>query len=165
MELSTTAETEPLSRILERSGIFLDVAGDNMESVVSEALLRLSLPDNVDSRRVMSAILEREAMAPTVIGEGLAIPHCRHESLSALAGPLVSLNMPVRPLSCWGSHMQVVKAFFLVLCPDATSHLRVLSALSPLIREKGFLELIRQKPPVSEFLAFTRKHEEKSVRK
>lgn len=159
------AATEPLSRILERSGVFRDVEGNSLEPVLRESLLKLPLPETVDFHRLLASVLEREAMGSTAIGGGLAIPHCRDESLAELPGALVSLNYPIRPLPVWGTDTQTVAAFFLILCPDAVSHLQVVADLSALMRKPGFMELIGQKAGRSEIVSFARIHEEESFGK
>jgi PTS system nitrogen regulatory IIA component len=149
-------ETEPLSQILERSGIFHHIAGQTLEEVILDALQRISLPQEVDTHRILTAILERETLASSAIGKGLAIPHCRDASLVALPVPLVSLNCLQTALCPWGTDWSVVSAFFLILCPNATIHLRVVSKLSSLLRKDEFRQLIGANASSEAILDFVR---------
>lgn len=153
-------ETEPLSRILEQSGIFHHIAGQTLEEVLLDALQRIALPPGVDARQILAAVMERESLASSAIGDGLAIPHCRHLSLAALPAPLVSLNFLSQTLAVWGESWMPVSAFFLILCPNAIIHLKVVSRLSTLLRRVEFKGLLNDKADRESILALARSLEQ-----
>ncbi len=156
---------EPIGRILLRSGIYYRIAGTTPKELIADGLLRLPLPAEIDSGRVLAAIMEREQSASSAIGDGLAMPHCRHESLSLLRHPLVSLNFPAIPLSGWGYDTVPVFAFFIILCPDSSSHLRVIKDLSVLLRLPEFNKKLVSQSNSMEIMTFISQHDETSAMK
>ncbi len=104
------------------------------------ALLRLMLdtlkrhfPD-LDREQAEAEILKREALFPTMIAPGLAVPHAR---LPGLDCPLVALAICPDGVEYSGQKDMIVKVAILILSAteDPTMHLQLLSALSESFRE------------------------------
>ena len=64
-----------------------------MSSLIAEQI------EGVDEDDVFEALMNREQLGTTGIGNGIAIPHCRIAQCDRLVGALVSLAEPVDYLS------------------------------------------------------------------
>ena len=84
---------------------------------------------NLSSETIYRALLAREKLGSTAIGEGIAIPHCRINECAAAAGCLVTLQEPIDFGSTDGRDVDVV--FVLLVPEEATqAHLNLLAALA-----------------------------------
>lgn len=105
------------------------VAGDDRETCLSAAVRRISEPGSVsDPESVTEALLERERIAPTDFGEGIALPHAETEAVEAPLVAIVRLDSPVQ----FSEDGYPVSLLVIVLVPadDAASHRPVLSAVA-----------------------------------
>ncbi|MGE3769844.1 MAG: PTS sugar transporter subunit IIA [Bdellovibrionales bacterium] len=111
-----------------------------------EALLSLcqlaALETNVHERKLYEAIAEREALAATGLGQGLAIPHAKVEGVDRVFGVLARLAQPVEYDAIDGKPVDVI--FMLIAPADAGSdHLRALAAASRFLRDPVISRLCR----------------------
>lgn len=82
----------------------------------------------IDARLLLEALLERERLGSTGIGEGVAIPHCRMEC-SGIIAALFVLASPIDYDSIDGEPVDIL--FTLLVPPQETSaHLDVLAGVS-----------------------------------
>ena len=92
---------------------------------------------------VFETLLAREAVSPTGVGHGVAIPHCQVFGLNRIRGIFVRLEKPVD----FGAVDEVpVDLLFALLAPPAhgSEHLRALARVSRLLRERRLREHLRQ---------------------
>ena len=91
---------------------------------------RLANHASLDERKVLDAVLEREKLGSTVIGDAIAIPHAMVDGASACVSLLATLEGPV---DFDGVNVDLV---MLVLgCEkDRTGHLAAMSAASKRLR-------------------------------
>jgi PTS system nitrogen regulatory IIA component len=81
------------------------------------------------SQAIYRALLDREKLGSTAIGEGVAIPHCRAAQCKEPAGCLVILQEPLDYGSPDGSKVDIV--FVLLVPEEATEeHLHLLAGLA-----------------------------------
>ncbi len=83
-------------------------------------------------------LLKREAVGPTGIGQGVAVPHARLRGLKDLTGALGISPGGVQFTSLDGSLVHVV---FLILAPESAvgGYLNLLALVSRIVRDGGFL--------------------------
>ncbi|MEM9705527.1 MAG: PTS sugar transporter subunit IIA [Pseudomonadota bacterium] len=96
----------------------------------------------LDERTIYEALIEREKLGTTGVGEGVAIPHGKIDGLSNVAGFLATLDEPVAFDSVDDAPVDIL---FLLLAPtDATAaHLKALAKVSRLLRDEGFRASLR----------------------
>ena len=96
----------------------------------------------VDARPLFDALMERERLGSTGIGEGVAIPHCRLECPGMMAAFFV-LAEPVDYDAPDGKPVDLV--FVLVVPPGENSaHLDVLATLATVFRDPATRDRLRQ---------------------
>lgn len=92
---------------------------------------------------LLDALIEREKLGTTGIGDGMAIPHAKLEGLDRMVGAFMRLAQPVDFDSL---DDQPVDLFFLLLAPAdaATEHLKALSRVARIFRNADLCEQLRR---------------------
>jgi PTS system nitrogen regulatory IIA component len=127
-----------LPEILAESCVIADVKGKTKEDILLElvgALEKAKLIDNADE--VLRVIMEREKLGSTGIGDGVAIPHGKMKKLDRI---LCVAARSLNGVDFDAVDRRPVHIFFLVLAPEdsASMHLKVLSRISKILRDKSF---------------------------
>jgi PTS system nitrogen regulatory IIA component len=146
----------PLSTLVERGGVFHDVAGNSVDTVM-EALVGL-LPgpfspvlDGQGEKEfraaLLNAVLEREALMPTGIGRGVALPHPR--SPVTRDTPFVGVAFPARPIDWKALDGRPVHSILLIVSASSKFHLRTLSKINFLCTDKRFVSLLKNRAPAA----------------
>lgn len=96
----------------------------------------------LNEQQVFDALIARERLGSTGIGEGIAIPHCRLLSCQQPLGILISLDTPVDFDSV---DARAVDLVFVLLVPEENpeQHLKTLSHLAALFNEPRFRDGLR----------------------
>ena len=81
-------------------------------------------------RSSRAAILAREALGSTGIGDGIAIPRVRNPIVLHLSRPIVTLCFLERPVDFGALDGQPVTTLFTLISPTVRAHLHLLSRLS-----------------------------------
>ena len=98
---------------------------------------------NLCSENIYRALLAREKLGSTAIGEGIAIPHCRINECSEAAGCRVTLREPIDYGSADGQDVDVI--FVLLVPEEATeAHLKLLAALARSFSNTEVRDRVRQ---------------------
>ena len=98
---------------------------------------------SLSSETIYRALLAREKLGSTAIGEGIAIPHCRINDCSEAAGCLVTLQEPIDYGSADGQDVDVI--FVLLVPEEATeAHLKLLAALARSFSNAEMRDRVRQ---------------------
>jgi PTS system nitrogen regulatory IIA component len=97
-----------------------------------------------DPEAVLTAIVQREEMGSTALPGGVAIPHPHRPLSSAVLGEsLVAFGKTGRAIPFGGARGLLTDLYFLVLCTDERTHLRVLTRLARLLLRDGLVEELR----------------------
>jgi PTS system nitrogen regulatory IIA component len=141
-------ETDPLvslSKAVQNGGLYFDIPGDDVKSVLFASLERIAtIPDDFKTD-LLTRLIEREQALSTGIGNGIAIPHPR-VPLGYLNDPLVAICFLETLVDYQAMDQQPVGVLFLILCPDLKFHLHLLSTLSFCLRDKSFTQFLKSRP-------------------
>jgi len=61
--------------LLQRGDVFFNIGGTEPEEVLGAFVKVLRLPKAIDRKLLANALIEREHLATTAIGNGFAVPH------------------------------------------------------------------------------------------
>ena len=88
----TDEESISVTEFLRRGGVYYAVPGDTKEAAILSCLelIKTAIPQ-VDRERFFDAIMEREKLCPTSVGQGIAFP-----APQAVSGNLPLLILPSR---------------------------------------------------------------------
>ncbi|RMG37281.1 MAG: helix-turn-helix domain-containing protein [Planctomycetota bacterium] len=93
---------------------------------------------------VLRAVLQREEMMSTAFANGVAIPHPRNPLPEAYGESIIAFGNTIQGIPFGAPRRGLTDLFFLVLCRDTATHLKVLARLGRLIQKPGFLETLRE---------------------
>ena len=131
-----------LVKILSAKSIVNNLNVDSKKNLFQEISLQASALFGLDQKEVFSALSEREALGPTGMGDGIAIPHARVNKVEAVKGLFVRLEKPILFEAIDGIPVDLI---FVLLAPLGTSgdHLKALARVSRLLRNESTRHKLR----------------------
>lgn len=102
----------------------------------------------LDAAEVLESLLAREALGPTGVGRGVALPHARLDGVTKVTGLFVLLEKPVD----FGSvDRQPVDITFALFAPEdaGVEHLKALALVSRTLRDTTICAKLRSNPSAS----------------
>ena len=135
-----------LSDFVVREAILVDLHSTGKEEAIREIVRSLRDAGQVaeaDFDGVVRAILGREELGSTGIGQGVAVPHTRHPTVQRLVGTVALSKRGVDFAALDG---ELVNIFFLLISPpnQPGDHLRALENISRHLKDEKFVESLRQ---------------------
>ncbi len=127
---------------LSRDTILYEVSAAERDAALAKLVETLdAVRDGFDRERAIQALKEREAVLPTVIAPGVALPHAR---LDELDRPLLGIAT-TRAGIVFDADKEPVHLILLVLTPknDPSAYLRLLSMLSGALKEIDVPQFVR----------------------
>lgn len=117
----------------------------------------------LDAGTVVEALNTREALGPTGVGHGVALPHARLEGLDAVVGVFVLLDKPIDFSSV--DRQPVDLAFALFAPEDAgVEHLKALALVSRTLRDATICSKLRANPDTGTlYTILTEEHAEQAA--
>ena len=146
---------------MQGGGIYFGIEGDTVESVFRAAIERLSLPESIDKKVLLKRLLERESLASTGIGHGVAIPHPRHPLDNIPAGGIICTCFLKQPVDFHSVDGGPVGVMFIMMSPGTKRHLEMLSRLTFCLHDVGFLPNLKSCNNAEGFLTLVQQVEEK----
>ena len=112
---------------------------------------------------VVEALMERESLGPTGVGQGVALPHARLSQVDRVKGVFMRLE---RPLDFGAVDRQPVDLFFCLFAPlDAgVDHLKALATVSRTLRDSDLCAKLRaNSEPATLYTLLTEFHESRAA--
>ena len=137
-------EGQPVPSLLaamEAGGVFYRVSGSDKESVLHEVVELLRLPPEVDRGFLLRVLLAREAIVPTAIGDGIAIPHVRNPVVLHVDRPLLA-SVPRERHRVPCPRRQAGAYPVRDHQPDHSAHLHLMAKLSFVLRDENVKRII-----------------------
>jgi mannitol/fructose-specific phosphotransferase system IIA component (Ntr-type) len=149
-----------LSELLSEELVIPSLKGTDIASVLREFAETIRDAGKFsDSDTIFQKLLDREKQESTGIGKGLAIPHCKVEELPEV---ILAVGYSERGVNFRSIDGELTYFFFVVISPASASvlHLRVLAALSRLLRSRAFLSALQQRPGRRQMIDLMKREEE-----
>ncbi len=144
-----------LFRAIHKGDVLHHVHGDNKEDIIRATMRRVAKNLHVDAEVMTELLLDREALMPTSLNNGIAVPHTRDSLLNAHhdAVVVVFLDEPLEYGALDGQPVHTL--FFLFACEDKR-HLHLLAKIAHLSNQPQALELFRTQPSKEQLLTFVK---------
>jgi PTS system nitrogen regulatory IIA component len=128
-----------LVELVRRGGVFRDIPGTGVREVLTNLVERL--PGQIDREKLLQAVLEREALMPTGIGKGIALPHPRNPVITEREKQFIAIGFPSVELD-WHAG-QPVHTLLLIVSASARLHLQSLSWVNFFCQQESFRMLLK----------------------
>lgn len=126
--------------------VIADLVSDTKAGVLAELSRHLAARvDSVNPEVLRKVLEERELLASTAIGDGIAIPHGKMDAVGRLVGALGRARAGIEFESIDGKPTHLV---FMLVAPASSTgvHLKALARLSRLFRDADFRERLMAAP-------------------
>ena len=141
-----------LRGLIDESAVKVGLESLDKEECFEEMIDLLVRADRIPDRAgALEAIRQREAQGTTGIGQGVAIPHGKHPSISSLTAALGTSADGLEFDAVDGDPVHVV---FLLLAPvnDPGPHVRALAEIARLVQTPGFYRKLTEAKTAAEAL-------------
>ncbi|MEO1996518.1 MAG: PTS sugar transporter subunit IIA [Planctomycetaceae bacterium] len=126
--------------------ILPDLRVESKEDAIRQMVSSLRASGKIapdDEEGILSAILKREELGSTGIGNGVAVPHTKHPSVTQLVSTVALVRDGVDFASLDGEPVHIL--FLLISPPDRPGdHLRGLENISRHLRNPQFCSFLKQ---------------------
>ena len=125
-----------LSDALERGGIHFLSGGEPKTEVLKKTVSLFPGTDDRERDLLFKAIMAREMLGSTGIGNGIAIPHVRNPIVLNIKEPIILLCFLEQPIDFAALDGIKVATIFTMISPTARIHLHLLARLSFLLQNR-----------------------------
>ena len=131
---------------LSKKAVVTDLKSSKKEDILRELVDALINGGEIEKRsrnKLIEALMAREALGSTAIGQGVGIPHAKSDNVKNLVAAFGLSRKGVNFDSLDGEPVYI---FFLLLAPadSAGPHLKALARVSRLLKDKYFRDNLRQ---------------------
>lgn len=142
--------------LLKEKYIVLDLKEKEKTKLIAELVDIVAKPSRIKDRKALiKAIIEREKLGSTAIGNGIAIPHVK---IKGTKKPLLILGRSPEGVNFDSLDGEMTYLFFMLISPqeEVGSHLKILAMISHLVKDKfivGRLKNAKNKHEIFEIIS------------
>ncbi|MEM6461805.1 MAG: PTS IIA-like nitrogen regulatory protein PtsN [Pseudomonadota bacterium] len=142
-----------LADLIIQDGIIPALKVNSKKQLLQELAGKAAQVSGLSEREIFDIILQRERLGSTGVGNGIAIPHGKLNSISSIVGVFARLSEPV---DFEALDDQPVDLVFLLLAPEGSGadHLKALSRIARMLRDGDMVAKLRQTDSASAIYAF-----------
>jgi len=130
---------------LSKKAISTDIKSVKKEEVIKELVDALVTAGDIEKRcrnKLIEALMTRESLGSTAIGQGIAIPHAKSDCVDNL---IAAFGLSKKGVDFDSLDGEPAYIFFLLVAPQdsAGPHLKALARISRLLKDKYFRDSLR----------------------
>lgn len=131
-----------ISEILAPDSVLANLKSGSKKQLLQDIADAASKKCSWESHKIFEALLDREKLGSTGVGNGVAIPHAKLAGMEGIQGIFARLNKPVDYDAIDDEPVDIV---FMLLAPEGSGadHLKALSRIARLLRDQTTLASIR----------------------
>lgn len=129
--------------LLTSENTHYQISGVNKKRMLEEIAERIAANHHeLDVDTVFEALVARERLGSTGIGEGIALPHCRLDACTEPIGLLITLD---EPIDYEAADNQPIDIAFMLIVPNTEpeQHFNTLSYIANLFGQHEYREALR----------------------
>jgi fructose-specific phosphotransferase system IIA component len=152
-----------LSQVLTPEVIELDLKSDDKNGVLEELVDLLVKADKIKEKEtLLKALISREELMSTGIGNGIAIPHAKCNEINS---PVVALGFSKKGINYDAIDKAPVYIIFLLVTPEkfVGSHIKALAKISRLLKHAHIREELKKITSKEDILALIRREERRGL--
>jgi PTS system nitrogen regulatory IIA component len=136
---------EGFLELIRRGGVFYHIPGTTPTECITRFVEAVSLPPAVSRDLLLEAVLEREALMPTAVGHGIALPHPRNPLITDTACQFVAAAFLEQPVDWQALDREPVHTALLIVSASAQLHLHTLSRINFFCQQESFRALLKNR--------------------
>lgn len=143
-----------------KGAVTADLKSQNKEEVIGELVGLLYKAKKIKNReKVIKILMEREELGSTGIGQGIAIPHGKSDTVNNI---VAAFGVSKRGIDFDALDGELVYLIFLLIAPPdlAGIHLKALAKISRLLKDKFFRQALRNATDVDEIIKIIKEEDE-----
>jgi len=147
-----TAKEINLINLLKEKFINLKLEGTNKKEVISELSAIIAQSNNLKNKKIFfNAIIEREGLGSTGIGNGVAIPHAKTTAAKKF---ILGFARKGDGMDFGALDGEKTYLFFILASPkeEVGGHLKILAEISRLVKDKFIVDLLKRAKDKKEVL-------------
>ena len=134
-----------ITDFLSKKAVVTDIKSTKKEDIMKElvdALINAGEIEKRDRNKLINALMERESLGSTAIGQGIAIPHAKSDCVNKL---VAAFGLSKKGVDFDSLDGELAYIFFLLIAPQdsAGPHLKALARISRLLKDKYFRDTLR----------------------
>ncbi len=131
-----------LDSFLSQDAVIPALRVNGKKQALQELSERAALVSGLPAREIFDAILQRERLGPTGVGDGVAIPHGKLPRCDKICGVFARLERPIDFEALDGLPVDLI---FLLIAPESAGadHLKALAAIARRLRQPGLAAQLR----------------------
>lgn len=128
--------------LVSPEAVFASLKATTKKQLLQELSERGAKLSGLPAREIFDALLQRERLGSTGIGDGVAIPHGKLARVKTIFGLFARLDRPIDFESLDGAPVDLV---FLLITPESSGadHLKALACAARMLRDPGLAATIR----------------------
>ena len=152
-----------LSELIDTKAIVSEIEASGKEEAIAEMVEVLAAAGKIaasDAKSLTDALMAREQLGSTGIGQGLAVPHAKHENVKELVAAFGRSKAGIEFDSLDGEPAYLV--FLLLSNKEASGlHLEALAYITKLLRDDVFCRFLREAKDRAEIAELLKEADEK----
>ncbi len=132
----------PLNDLISAEAIMPALRTGTKKAALHEMSERAGLISGLAAREIFDAVLQRERLGSTGVGNGIAIPHGKLASCSSIFGVFARLDRPIEFEALDGAPVDLM---FLLVAPESAGadHLKALARIARMLRDARIVAKLR----------------------
>jgi nitrogen PTS system EIIA component len=146
---------------LNKKAISVNLKSADKEGVIRELVdLLASAADIKNKEDLVKAVLAREALGSTGIGQGVGIPHAKSQAVKEL---IAAFGLSRNGMNFDSLDGEPVHIFFLLIAPEESAgpHLKALARISRMLKDKYFRDLLKKAKDENDILRIIQEEDSK----
>ena len=131
-----------LNDLISREAILPSLKAANKKQALQDISDRAAEVSGLSAREIFDALIQRERLGSTGIGNGIAIPHGKMAKCNRIIGVFARLDKPIDFESLDGAPVDLI---FLLLAPEhaGADHLKALARIARILRDPATTARLR----------------------
>lgn len=150
---------------LSKKAIITDIKSTKKVDVIRELVDALINSGDIEKKcrnKLIDALMNRESLGSTAIGQGIAIPHAKSDCVEKL---VAAFGLSKKGVDFDSLDGELAYIFFLLIAPQdsAGPHLKALARISRLLKDKYFRDTLRACEDEKSLLKIISEEDEKKI--
>lgn len=143
-EMRRDMEAKGIAELISKGGVISGMEGSTTDEIYKAVCQVIPLPEGITKETLYTALVEREKVLSTAVGNGIALPHARAPILKSLDDQEICVVYLKNPINMGAPDEKSVFVMFFLLTANPQVHLDILSSLVSLFRKPAFYKLLEE---------------------